>query len=138
MKINAAFVNEYIGAPYVCNARGPDSFDCYGLVLHFYKRTAGIELPDWNVKDDLMGTAVKSITAALNESYDRDLFKVVDHPQDLDVAVLKRHKLAHHVGVYVNNGILHCSAASGGVVWERQSNFAAAGRGVLEFLRWNK
>jgi cell wall-associated NlpC family hydrolase len=138
MKINAEFVNEYIGIPYVCNARGPTAFDCYGLVLHVYERVANIKLPDWGVKDAETETAIKSITSALQESYDNDLFRVVDQPQDLDVAVLKRHKMAHHVGVYINHGILHCSVSSGGVVWERPSNFHSAGRGVLEYLRWNK
>ena len=136
MKIDPSLVNEYIGRPYVLNGRGPDAFDCYGLVIDFFNRVAGINIPDWSVKDAQLETAVKTITKALNESYDRDLVTPVTTPQDMDIAILKRHRLAHHVGVYVNGGILHASSSNKGVAWERESNFITAGRGQLEYLRW--
>ena len=134
MKIDPLLVNEYIGRPYELNARGPEAFDCYGLVIDFFRRAANIRIPDWSVKDSQLETAVRVITKALNDSY--DLVVPVVTPQDLDIAVLKRHKLAHHIGVYVNGGILHASINNKGVAWERESNFITVGRGHLEYLRW--
>lgn len=39
-------VDDLIGLPYVKGARGPTSYDCYGLCMEVTKR-AGIEIPDW-------------------------------------------------------------------------------------------
>lgn len=37
---------DLLGKPFVRGGRGPDSFDCYGLVKEMYRR-AGIEVPDF-------------------------------------------------------------------------------------------
>lgn len=38
-------IRDMIGKPYVEHGRGPDGYDCYGVVIEFYGR-AGIRFPD--------------------------------------------------------------------------------------------
>lgn len=39
------YINSVVGKPWVNRAEGPDSFDCFGLVLDSFRRLDGIELP---------------------------------------------------------------------------------------------
>lgn len=39
--------DELIGAPFAYGGRGPDAFDCYGLVMHLLRENHGIEVPDF-------------------------------------------------------------------------------------------
>lgn len=39
---------KYIGLPFEPLGRGPDSYDCWGLVRHFYQEEFEISLPDLN------------------------------------------------------------------------------------------
>jgi cell wall-associated NlpC family hydrolase len=41
-------LDELIGVPFVRGARGPDAYDCWGLVRELYKREHGITPPDYN------------------------------------------------------------------------------------------
>ncbi len=39
------YINEVVGKPWAICAEGPDSFDCWGLVLDSFRRLDGVELP---------------------------------------------------------------------------------------------
>ena len=39
-------VDELLGKPFRLGARGPDAFDCFGLVGWLYREVYGIEIPD--------------------------------------------------------------------------------------------
>ena len=43
---------DLLGLPYVRGARGPDTFDCYGLAKEMFRR-AGIEVPDFDCPGSL-------------------------------------------------------------------------------------
>jgi cell wall-associated NlpC family hydrolase len=135
MTFNSNLINDYIGKPYLVNARGPDQFDCYGLVLDVYKKFLGITLPDWTVDDGSVQTAIRVINSAWQSSDAMDLVRKVDEPQDMDIAFLTRHSMAHHVGVYINGGVLHSSHKNRGTAWERPEAFHATGRGELQYWR---
>jgi len=99
-------LNEYIGKPYLVNGRGPDVFDCYGLVIDIYRRLFDIHLPDWTVEDATLATAVRVINKAWRSQEANDLAYKVDEPEDFDIAFLYRKDIAHHVGIYVNGGVI--------------------------------
>lgn len=40
-------LTELVGTPFQYGARGPDAFDCYGLVMECWRRTHGAELSDF-------------------------------------------------------------------------------------------
>jgi len=41
-------IDDLIGRPFKDEARGPDAYDCYGLVLEVFRRQ-GIKIPDYGV-----------------------------------------------------------------------------------------
>jgi hypothetical protein len=46
------FINKTIGKPWVNRACGPESYDCWGLVIASFKEIDGITLPTINLYDD--------------------------------------------------------------------------------------
>lgn len=44
-------VTDLLGRPFKLGGRGPENFDCYGLVMELFKRQ-GISLPDYVSPDD--------------------------------------------------------------------------------------
>lgn len=40
------FIESTVGKPWVNRSTGPDSFDCFGLVIAYYKDVKGITLPE--------------------------------------------------------------------------------------------
>ena len=130
------WLNDYIGIPYECNGRGPDAFDCYGLVLDVYKKQLGVTLPDWTVDDSLAKTAMRIMSGAVGEEIDAGRAVKVSLPRDFDIMVLIRHQMAHHVGICVAGGVLHTKKGGAGVLFEPLTNFESAGRGRIEVYRW--
>ena len=41
--------DNYVGKPFVDGARGPDAYDCWGLVAAIYLEEYGITLPEYYV-----------------------------------------------------------------------------------------
>jgi cell wall-associated NlpC family hydrolase len=46
------FINELIGKPYAYNAKGPDAYDCYHLVVHVQRELFGREFPDLEIPSE--------------------------------------------------------------------------------------
>ena len=131
------WINDYIGIPYECNARGPNAYDCFGLCVAVYKNQLGVDVPDWKVDDTAAKTAMRAITGAVAEEMESGRAEQVTEPQDFDIVVLVRHGLAHHVGIYIAGGVLHTRQGGSGAVFEPVTNFEQAGRGKLEIYRWH-
>lgn len=45
-------LRDVIGKPFEYGARGPDSYDCYGLVKHLLRELQGKDVPDYLSPDD--------------------------------------------------------------------------------------
>lgn len=106
-----------IGLPYVPGARGPDAFDCIGLVRYCFEHHRGIELPAY----------------ALGESTPRELLRFVKatgwrrtqlaEAKDWDIMTMDNFA-GRHIGVVVESseglGLLHAegNASSGSVRWQ--------------------
>lgn len=54
--LNPADYAPLIGKPFVRGARGPDAFDCYGLILELNK-LEGIDVPDFKSPDGIRDVA---------------------------------------------------------------------------------
>ncbi|MEV6206859.1 NlpC/P60 family protein [Kitasatospora sp. NPDC051914] len=85
------------GTPYVWGATGPNSFDCSGLMVWAYAK-AGVSLPRTSQSQASVGTRVPSLAAA--------------QPGDLVIY----YSDAHHVGMYVGNGLVVHAPRTGDVV----------------------
>lgn len=95
-------VNDILGKPYKAHARGPDAFDCYGLVIEVEKRL-GKEMPD--LYEKLTNEEIhNALITSKAEGY-----KKVKEAEFGDVVVLLEKGHIHHVGVCLKHGeFIHC------------------------------
>lgn len=104
----------YVGKPWVSGGRGPDSFDCWGL-LHWVQRAEfGRELPSYPIPpaQKLRVTATMERAAASGE------WELLSVPREGCAVGMSHHRKFHHVGCYTE--------ADGGLVVH-----ALEGKGVL-------
>lgn len=123
----------YIGLPWADGGRGPQAYDCYGLIRLVYRQEYGIELPSLT---EAYASALerREVAALLGE--DRPLWaETVGEPAEGDVVVLRVNGEPAHLGLVVEPGqMLHvrrkaaaCLERYDGLRW----------RNCVEgFLRW--
>lgn len=126
--------DRYIGLPYAEGARGPEAYDCYGLVAAVFRAARGVVLPDWHQAAAGPHAASRAISAALAGEVAGGRSVPVAEPQDLDVAVVGSQLRPHHVGVVVDGGVLHASRAFGST-WHPLARFTML-YPHTEFYRW--
>lgn len=114
-----------LGKPFKWQGRGPDGYDCYGLVVEIYRRR-GIEVLDWESPDEEFNSAALNFwgSEVLNHS---NWFETEKGP---DVAVLfAAPGDMPHCGYMLDyNRFIHCSSTTGRVCIERLSDPRWAGR----------
>lgn len=97
------WVNSHIGVPWVLGGREHDAFDCFGLIVLYYRDVKGVELPDWDSAEKSKRWIVDTLNAA-----HKTIWEVVSEPQDGDiVAALSVHGTPFHVGLFWQGGVLH-------------------------------
>jgi cell wall-associated NlpC family hydrolase len=97
------WVNDRIGTPWVSGGRDYSAFDCYGLVILFYRDVLGIQLPDWEVTG-------KSKTWILKQFVDAHstVWKKSETPANGDiVGVFSPDGVPFHVGLLWNGKMFH-------------------------------
>jgi cell wall-associated NlpC family hydrolase len=118
-----------IGKPWAPGAYGPDSFFCWGLVHYVMRTQCGVEMPDGELGEALIRTAVKGWERSENPVHIWDI-------------VVMRGQQGKHVGVVINTSrglrILHadgCMTPSGPIgsvvsqpIWQLEN-------GMLEIWR---
>ena len=115
-----SWLNRYIGRPYKYGGRDLDGLDCYGLVKLIYKEQYNLSLPDWLIDEvDLRGRS-----GQISDIVCSGQFTEMDKPDDGDIAVCFRTKLAHHIGIFYGGGVIHCSENLG-VKYQPRSDFEA-------------
>jgi cell wall-associated NlpC family hydrolase len=127
-------INDFVGLPYQEGARGPDAFDCYGLVAAVLRAVRGIDLPDWYADASGPQSASRAISAALAGEVAGGRSVLVADPADFDVAVVGSNHRPHHVGVVYQGGVLHASKAFGSA-WHPIPRFVTL-YPRTEFYRW--
>lgn len=86
-------LEEYIGLPFKQHGRGPEAYDCYGLVRLIYLRELGISLPDYEYGD-------KDQWHQLWEEANQPRWMRVREPETLDVVLLVAQRNPH-IGLYL-------------------------------------
>lgn len=127
-------LDAFVGLPYREGARGPDAFDCYGLVAAVLRAARGVELPDWYATTPGPQGASRAIAAALAGEVAGGRSVPVADPQDFDIAIVGSTHRPHHVGVVVAGGVLHADRAFGSA-WHPFTRFRLIYPHV-EFYRW--
>ena len=128
--------NDFIGLPYREGARGPDAFDCYGLVAAVFRAAHGVELPDWHADTPGPQGASRAISAALAGETAGGRSERVEVPADYDIAVVGSANRPHHVGVVIDGGVLHSSKPFG-AAWQPLPRFRTL-YPIVEFYRWHR
>ena len=117
---------DYIGKPWKVGCAGPETFDCWGLVVDVYrclygKRLSLIPVPENNLK---------ALIQTFNSHPERQHWEATLDPSEGDVALLRQSRYPIHVGLWVDvdgGGILHCIQGAG-VVFQ--------GLNALECMGW--
>jgi cell wall-associated NlpC family hydrolase len=132
-----------IGKPWRNGDCGPQSFDCYGLVRHFYAEVMGQDLPVVDV-DAYRPLAVRH---ALGAPEHLSRWLLVSEPSGLqlgDVLLLSQARHPGHVGIWlpahdegavsVTEGVLHCVQGAG-VVYQSLVSMRMHGWSVAGIYR---
>jgi cell wall-associated NlpC family hydrolase len=116
---NAPECADLVGKPFAYGGRGPDKFDCYGLLMEMNRR-AGIVIPDYFSPDDLQRIAL--IIAG-----EKRLWEPLKGPIAGAAVALRVGRYICHVGYMLDrSNMIHTWEMSGGVViepltgWERR------------------
>lgn len=112
------WAGKYIGLPFELGARGPDKFDCWGLVVEVFKQEKGIQLPEFS---DVAGAMQLSQHGDLIRSELALRWQEIDKPEEFALALIGTNAEAfYHIGVWtvVNNAcfLLHTRARANAVL----------------------
>lgn len=128
------WISQYVGKKWVSGARGPETFDCWGLVFWVYKKHFGISLPEYPGVDP---TDTSKVSHLLRNAAGSGQWARLEKPVDGCAVAMSRNREFHHVGVFVEvDGGLIVHAADGlNVV--AQSVFAVKRAGFIriEFFK---
>lgn len=92
------YYTDLIGKPFEYGGRGPDSFDCFGLVVELYRRT-GVALPEFESTDNEEHQQVRFRQGVA--SY----YEQVHIPQPMDIIMFQIvPRWVSHCGVYLGHG----------------------------------
>lgn len=118
---------KYLDKPFAYWGRGPEEYDCYGLLKQIYKDVRGIELPDYQSAEDIERIAAL-MAAGLND------WKEVD--EQPDVAIMFRVKgYGGHVGYSIGGGrFIHTWEKSCGVCIERLQTWQSRIIGFYDYV----
>ncbi|HEV7284694.1 MAG TPA: NlpC/P60 family protein [Kaistia sp.] len=104
---------DLIGRPFAYGGRGPEAYDCYGLVMEMWRRVHGTELPDYGSPEKLA-----LISLHMHRAAGRDWVRVDDFTPG-SVVLFRVEGFGAHVGfVLPYRRFLHAWHETGGVTRE--------------------
>ncbi|MDB9741470.1 C40 family peptidase [Akkermansiaceae bacterium] len=132
------WVTNTIGQPYEVGASGPHAFDCWGLVVSFYKEIYDLDLPTFS------GFNIHSLNNVShlmhNESHSGRWLEI-DKPENGCVVMMSKSKVFHHVGVFVNfaglESVIHAFDQMH-VISHSLQNLRRNGFTKIKYFRWQE
>lgn len=101
------WTGRYVGRPF---GEGKGEFTCWALLRAVYAEQLGIDLPAYG---EIGAADLLRVARAMERDKDSDPWREVVEPRAFDVAVMRRRKVAGHVGVMVDaNRVLHVEKAT--------------------------
>lgn len=129
-------LSKYIGLKYAVAGRGPDGYDCWGLVRKVYKESLGIELPEYpGVSCD----SQQDLRNALSKEKQSGNWIQVELPETLNLVSVKDPWGCHHVGIFVKadvDRILHISKNHDSCL-ETITRLRTRGAKNMEYYKWH-
>ncbi|WP_205169122.1 NlpC/P60 family protein [Burkholderia sp. LMG 13014] len=126
-----ADINQYVGLRWAAGARGPDAFDCWGLLRHLQAEHFGISIPDVPG----FGEAARDL---YHERMSSHAWEIVSFPFH-GAGVLMRGGDDPHVGVWLDlegGGVLH-SMEGVGVIWSSRASLRMLSFSRMKFYRFH-
>jgi cell wall-associated NlpC family hydrolase len=122
---------EVIGCPWVSGARGPDAFDCWGLVSWVYANRRGMTLNPYASLDAKNLFQVNSTVT--NE---RGFWEEIEQPEELCLVAMSKRQVIHHVGVWLSASrlVLHAMDKSS-VIAQNVFSLRSSGFSTVRFYR---
>jgi cell wall-associated NlpC family hydrolase len=112
---------DLIGTPFEYGGRGPQAFDCWGLVMECYRRVHGVVLPDLRSPSDPAVQAAMAATMMQQTCWERV------SPAPGAIVALRVGRLITHVGFALEDDkLIHAWKQTGGVtvnpiaVWQHR------------------
>ncbi|WP_434148169.1 NlpC/P60 family protein [Methylocaldum gracile subsp. desertum] len=104
------WANHYIGKPWEAGRRGPDAYDCYGLVAAVQARHFGRQLP---LVDGIEPTNHRQVAAAMARAGYRAGWTPIPATEraEGDIVLMAHARHPSHIGVWLEvdgGGVLHC------------------------------
>lgn len=93
------WVTQYLGKKWMPGARGPDQFDCWGLICDFYDRFLGVSLPLHQV----LPSDLRKVSQTAEKEVSGNLWKLESSPSAFDVVGLGKKSIIHHVGLFIES-----------------------------------
>ncbi|MFM0326078.1 NlpC/P60 family protein [Caballeronia glebae] len=124
-------INRYVGLAWRAGARGPDAFDCWGLLRHVQGKHFGIALPDIPA----FGEVARDMHEERMSSH---AWEIAPEPAH-GMGVLMRGGDDPHVGVWLDcdgGGVLHAMERVG-VVWTPRQSLRLLGLSRLKYYRFH-
>lgn len=125
-------INDLVGKSFGINQRGPDAFDCWGLVLEVYKRLGHPIDVDWIWEEE---ASLRDVTRIMEGQTEIPEWERLEHFVVPCVVALSTHRRIHHVGVMTPFGVLHSEHRFGVILTERP-DLKYMGYQRVEFYRW--
>jgi cell wall-associated NlpC family hydrolase len=119
-------ITKLIGTPFAYGGRGPDTFDCYGLVMHLHARQ-GVKLPDYRSPTD---QAVIAATMATQ----LHLWEQCPRAPGAVIAIRLHRGLSHCGVVLEDDRFIHTWERSGGVCVERLADWGHRVQGFYRYV----
>jgi cell wall-associated NlpC family hydrolase len=119
----AALWLDLLGKPFREGARGPDAYDCVGLLLEVERRL-GYSVPEWGSHARVLETAISH-------------WESVTDPQPGDGLLIRSDEPRWHVAVVCGNNYMIHAHPDCGVVRERYNSFPWQAR-IEGYYRWKR
>lgn len=127
-------IHELVGKPFVMNGRGPENYDCWGLILRVIELRKMPFPGDWTVPENCQN---EFIVSTFETESKRSMWKQSDQPISGSIVALSTHKRIHHVGIQTPFGVLHTVRKLGAII-ETELMLRFSGYQRIEYYRWVK
>jgi NlpC/P60 family len=132
-----AWINDYVGVPFVENGRTRDGWDCWGLVVAIYRDRLGLELPDYQWRPPFGPFEKLAAFQRGKDSVDAgELAQALEAPEAWAIGLVRADRRPFHVGLSIGGGVLHAQRYAG-TVYEPLARFQSVYQGV-KWFRWRR
>ena len=135
MTANDHWAEHLIGRPWAAGGRGPDAFDCWGLVRWCWREHFAIEVPEIPVD----AADLRAVLTGFRDHPERRRWQAVEHAREGDAVLMRQSRHPVHVGLWLavdGGGVLHAGRDIG-VVFQIPVDLSAHGwriEGTYRFI----